>query len=313
MDRPADERCHRPLGDSLLEPGEAEVPADEYARSLALARSVDDPAGLLARLGRLAALAEQQDDRAELIRLQAEHEKLVDELGELAYVGPSATPRHSLIDAAVAAVASPLPPIEDHLDRRDLGQVADAVLRHAVQLRKDGRFEQALTFYAGVIARSVRLDAPARTATALRGAGLCYLKLARAALVEDGSSGLLQPGGSTSLGTIIAEWHRAFLRRALGLAERSRACHRGALELQKATGTIGGQASELANLAPTEQLLGNHETARRYLIWALRTHRAVSDWKAAEIDVTMLAALEREIGDEEAAAAWEGKNGALRE
>jgi tetratricopeptide (TPR) repeat protein len=241
----------------------------------------------------------------------AGHEELADEVGELAYVGPSAPLRRELIDAAVAAVASPLPTIEDHLDDDELAQVAEAVLRHAVQSRKDGRFEQALTSYAGAIARSLRLDASGWTATALRGAGLCYLELARAALAEDGKSALLQSGGSTSLGAIITAWQRALQRRALGLAERSRACQRGALELQKMTGSIGGQASELANLALTEKLLGNHDTARGYLVWAMRTHRAVGDRKAADIDVVMLAALEREVGDEEAAAEWEaGSEGA---
>src|ERR1700693_3993416 len=136
-------------------------------------------------------------------------EELADEVGELAYVGPSAPPRRELIDVAVAAVASPLPTIEDHLDEEELAQVAEAVLRHAVQSRKDGRFEQALTAYAGAMARSLRLDAPGWSATALRGAGLCYIELAKAALAEDGKSALLQSGGgSTSLGALVTAWQR---------------------------------------------------------------------------------------------------------
>jgi hypothetical protein len=44
----------------------------------------------------------------------------------------------------------------------------------------------------------------------------------------------------------------------------------------------------------------------------VRTHEAEGDRKAAKADLTILAALEREIGNEDAAAAWESENGVLR-
>jgi hypothetical protein len=206
-----------------------------------------------------------------------------------------------VIAAARAALVPAAGAIEGAtgLDDRELWQTGEAMFRHATRLRKSGRSDEAVPLYLGALARFERAGAAKDVSACLTGAGLAYLELAKAALREDLAAAheTLPAGG---LPSIFALARQVVKPRALELASRSRLCHLWALELAKERQDLGGQAGRIANLAITEQLLGNLDTARRYVAWALDVHRSGGDAAAASIDQALLADIDRALGDEEA-------------
>ena|GEM_PF-4654525 len=145
-------------------------------------------------------------------------------------------------------------------------------------------------------------SAPGRVVACLNGLGLAYQALARETLGDELRAAIGQaqtrPRSAAAITTVV---YRAQRGRGGDLAQRARACHARALEVQKSIGHVAGQAGQLSNLALVEAMLGNVDTAIGYQEWALLVHRATRKRADAEIDRTNLIDLARRFGDDERA------------
>jgi hypothetical protein len=232
---------------------------------------------------------------------------------ELASVGPDARPRPEVIEAARAALLPSSRSIDraNGLEDREVWQVAHAMFRRATSLRKSDKNEEAMPLYLDALVRLESIGELHDVSACLTGAGLAYLELARASLKEDLQSALAESASTGKLTSFSSLARQTITRRTLDLANKSRLCHLWALEVQKELQSIDGQAGRIANLSITESLLGNLDTARRYVVWALDVHRAGGDPAPVAIDLKLLADIDRGLGDEEAAAEHEREAGEL--
>jgi len=298
-DSRAEERIQRALGALAEETGDPDEARRRYSASLALARANEDWAGVLHDLEHDGAIAGGD----ELVRTEAERRDLADELGEVAHAGAAATLRADVVAAARDAILDTKHPSSDDAGG-DLVDRAERAFQDATALRKSNRSVDSLARYREAILAFMELDQPGPLSASLTGAGLAYLDEARAALGQDVTSSWVAMM-TGPLESLVGRAQDLLVRQARALADRARWCHVWALELHKLMGSLGGQASRIANVALVEEFMGNLDTARRYDTWALAVHRQEGDLAAAAIDLRMLAIIDRRLGDDAGADEWE--------
>jgi hypothetical protein len=88
----------------------------------------------------------------------------------------------------------------------------------------------------------------------------------------------------------------AMSARALRLAWQAKACHILALDLAIEAGNVASQANQVANVATVEQVLGNLDSARRYLCWAKQVHEGLGRTASVAVDDQMLASIDKQLG-----------------
>jgi tetratricopeptide (TPR) repeat protein len=137
---------------------------------------------------------------------------------------------------------------------------------------------------------------PGPKIVALNGLGIVYRTKAKAQLRAD----LIRVRDSASsfkLELILPELvFHAMSAGALRLAWQAKACHILALDFAIETSNIASQANQVANVATVEQVLGNLDSARRYLCWAREIHKGLGRSASVAVDNQMLATIEKELG-----------------
>lgn len=303
-DSRAEERLRRRLGQLAEDKHHPREARAWYAGALKLAREGQNWAGVIADLDHLIQLATSLDRPHDREAVEEERRRLLNEFGELAYVGASAAPRSEVIARARDILYAERQTIASIPVAAPSSTIADDLYRQATALRKSGRHQEALPLYLSALPGIEAWNQPGNLSACLNGLGLCYRGLAKEALGQELAvvdQAELLAGSFSSLLTIS---YRLLHGQARGLAEKARTCHLWALEIHKEVGNLAGQASQISNLALIEELLGNLDSARRYQRWAVQAHRTVGKMADAAIDMINLARVEEELGDAEAAAAW---------
>jgi tetratricopeptide (TPR) repeat protein len=130
----------------------------------------------------------------------------------------------------------------------------------------------------------------------LNGLGIVYRTKAKAQLRAD-LIRVRESASSFKRELILPELvFHAMSAGALRLAWQAKACHILALDLAIESSNIASQANQVANVATVEQVLGNLDSARRYLCWAKQVHEGLGRTASVAVDDQMLASIEKELG-----------------
>jgi tetratricopeptide (TPR) repeat protein len=300
----AQERLYRLAGQ--LEAGNNRY-AEAYSShkaALQLAREIEDWAGAIADISSLENLALAMNQVEEKEMWEAERRILLDELEMLAYVGPSAMPRSEIIAASRSSLLFGKDPVlfPEQISKSE-SEIEDQY-QQAQTLRKNKQHQEAVPLYLSVLSYLDNLDSPGDLSRCLNGLGISYRALFQEAVAQEAND-ILESDKLFSGFTSLAMFRYRLLRGPIGtLVEKARACHNWALELSKEVDDLGGQASQISNLAVVEEDFGNLDTAIRYQRWAIGAHRLAGEIADAVIDMKNVAFLEDELGNADAADQW---------
>jgi tetratricopeptide (TPR) repeat protein len=208
----------------------------------------------------------------------------------------AACPSH-LVDFSrrLLAIGSPSPLRELNEDSRI--QVSIESIHRGDTRRKSGQWDDAQSLYRSALRLLMASNSElGPRIVALNGLGIVYRTKAEAQLRAD----LLRARESTSSSKrelVVPELvFNAMSAGALRLAWQAKACHILALDLAIETGNVASQANQVANVATVEEVLGNLDSAWRYLCWAKRVHEGLGRTASVAVDNQMLASIEKELG-----------------
>jgi hypothetical protein len=273
-----------------------------YQAALQLARETEDWAGAVSDIASLKDLALAMNQAVEKEMWEAEEQRLLNQLEMLAYVGASAIPRPDIVATCRSLLLLGQDPVIlpeqiSEAEIQDLYQQAQA-------LRKNKLHGEAVPFYLSMLSHLDQLDRPGDLIGCLNGLGISYTALLQEALAREAND-ILESNQLPSDFRSLAMFRYRLLCGPIGsLGKKAHACHSWALELNKEVGDLGGQASQISNLAVVEEEFGNLDTAIRYQRWAIGAHRLAGDMADAVIDMKNVAFLEDELGNADTADQW---------
>lgn len=217
--------------------------------------------------------------------------KDADPIGRLA-----ACPSH-LVDFSRRLLAIGSPSALRQLDEESrIGLSVDSINRGDAS-RKSENWDDAQSLYrlalrllmAGQSERGPRI-------VALNGLGIVYRMKAKALLRADLIS-VRESTRSLKGGIVVPELlFNAMSVGALRLAWQAKACHILALDLAIETSNIASQANQVANVATVDEVLGNVDSAWRYLRWAKQVHEVLGRAASVAVDDQMLSSIDRKLG-----------------
>ena len=130
---------------------------------------------------------------------------------------------------------------------------------------------------------------------ALMGLGLNYQEEAKAQLVA-GIKDLKGREPAGEMHAIASAGYRALRAGALRTFWLAKSCNVLALDLALADEAVHVQANQVANIAGTERLMGNLDTALCYARWAGSVHERLGQREAAAIDANLIKSIARTAG-----------------
>lgn len=336
----AEERLYHQSGRLEEEDGHLHEARSWYSKAESLARKGENWGGVFAALTHVSNLAMKLQQSEEQQRLEAECNQLQDEYGEIVYAGPIALPRPHVVTQARDLLYS------EGLDLSDPDPKTSPkdILEQATNLRKDKKYQESIPFYLSALAQYTELDRLDDAADCLNGLGICYERLTEEALLqakkelalealeqqgktwtlehlEEARKAVAEAETSTNVVELVIrlllqldsyQLYKLIYKSADDLAEKGRTCHCWALELCKEMEDVVMQARQISNLALIEEELGNLDTARRYLLWAIQAYSRAGELEDLTFDLFNLARIEEKLGDEESAEAKRNRAKELR-